>query len=98
MIGKPGLHLHLSDTEAQLFEFLDLNVGRHLAKANREKRALHLAGQDTIQAMASAFIAKDAQMVLRLIHGQKKRQPLDVIPMGVRQQQSEIQGPAIEFR
>ena len=69
----------------------------HFAQANREERAFHLAGQHDFEAVARAFVPEDAQVVLRLIDGQKERQALDVVPVGVRQQQGQVERPGVEF-
>ena len=72
MIGEGGLHAHRADVEAHLLEFLDADVGRHFAQADGEERAFHLAGQHDFQAVARAFVAEDAQVVLRLIDGAER--------------------------
>ena len=91
------MHPHRADVEAHFLEFLDADVGRHFAQANREERAFHLAGQHDFQAVPRAFVAEDAQVVLRLIDGQKERQALDVVPVGMREQQSQVERLVVEL-
>src|SRR5439155_3087943 len=97
MIGKAGLDPHVPYGEAQPLELLDLEVRRELAQIDRENRAFHLAGQDILQPMPRAFITQDAQMVLRLIRWQEKRQALNVVPMGVRQQQRQVKRLSVKL-
>ena len=47
--------------------------------------------------MTRAFVTEDAEMVLRLIDRQKKRQTLDVVPMRMCQQQGQIERLAVEL-
>src|SRR6266849_2668506 len=98
VIGKPGANLKLTDGETEVLQLLDLDVGRHLAQADGKERTLHLAGQHVLQAVARSFVAENAEMVLRLIDRQKKRQALDVVPVRVRQQQRQVQRLVVELR
>src|SRR2546425_301053 len=97
MIGEKRLHAHLADAEVQLFELLNLQVGWHLSQANREERAFHLAAQYPLQPLARAFVAQNAKMVLRSVNRQEKRQPLDMVPMRVRQEQRQVQRPLVKL-
>src|SRR5882672_9014100 len=48
--------------------------------------------------MAGAFIAENTYVILRLINRQEKGQPLNVVPVGVSEQQSQLEGLTLEFR
>src|ERR1039457_3062288 len=97
MIGEGGRHAHRTDVEVHFLEFLDTDVGRHFPQADREVRAFHLAGQNDFQPVARAFVAEDAQVVLRSIDRLEERQALDVVPMRVRQQQGQVERLRLEF-
>src|SRR5437867_2182958 len=85
MICEASLDLHGPDGEVQILEFLDLQVCREFAQINGEDGALHLAGQNILQAMPSALVTEDPQAIPGLIRRQKKRQALYVVPVSVSQ-------------
>src|ERR1043165_5423854 len=89
VIREGGLNADRSDVETQVLELLDFDIGRYFVQLNREKGAFHLGGQDALDAAVHTFIAQDAQLVARLINREKIRQPLDVVPMSVGQQQGQ---------
>src|SRR2546422_696848 len=86
MIRIPGLNPDFANMKTHFFELFDADIGGHLAQTDGEEGTLHLAGQNIVQPMASAFVAENTQMILWLIHGQKKGQPLNVVPVGVSKQ------------
>src|SRR2546430_1608829 len=91
MIGDAGLDAHSADVKTALVKLLNPDIGGHFAQADREERAFHLAGEDIIQSVARAFVSENAQLVVRVVNGQKKWQTLDVVPMRVGEQQGEVQ-------
>ena len=60
-------------------------------EGNGEERVFHLARQHDFQPVPRAFVAEDVQAALRLIDRDEERQALDVIPMGVGQEQGQIE-------
>ena len=97
MMGKAGFDAHRSNVKVQVFKFLNFHVAGHFLQTDGEKGAFHLLRQHVLQAMARAFVTQDAQLIARFVHRQKKWQPLNVVPMGVRQEQGQLDRLMIEF-
>src|SRR5262249_25558554 len=83
--------------ELHLFQFRDLDRAGKILPADREKRHFHLCGQNGGETGARPFISQNANLVLGFVGREKKLQPLNVIPMGVRQKKSEIDRRGAEF-
>ena len=66
-------------------------VRRDLIEPNREKRALHLLEKCAAQAVDRTFVAENANVYARMICRHKKGETLDVVPMGVSDQDCEIE-------
>src|ERR1700730_8801176 len=90
MIHKLGLHLHLADVKLHVLKFFDREMTRQLMQAHREKGRLHLSGQDRAQTSARSFITQDPDQILAVVGGRKERQTLDVIPVRVGNEKSEL--------
>ena len=102
--AKPGMvrtlrpHADRADVEIEILEFLNFDVAGQSGKRHGEIRAFHLAGQRVDQAFARAFAAQNPQLAVRIVNRRKKRQPLNVVPVRVRQQQRQAQRLILEFR
>src|SRR4029450_639787 len=59
-------------------------------QANRKKRRLHLAGQDRAQTSTRSFITQDPDQIFAVVGRGKERQPLNVIPMRVCNEKSQL--------
>ena len=97
MIRPVRLHLDRPEGKIIIRKLFDLNVARQLGKRHGKVGAFHLPRQRGHQTRARAFAAQNAQMTARFINRRKKGQPLDVIPVRVRQQQREVEGAVLEF-
>ena len=97
MIQEAGVHLHFADREFHPLEFLDLDRARQVFPAHGKKRHFHLGGENGGEAGARTFESQNAERVLGFVSGKKKRESLDVVPMGVGQEQGEIDRRAVEF-
>lgn len=90
MVGEPCPDAHRADFEIQVLEFFDFDVAGQFSE-RQEIGAFHLAGQNVYEPAASVLKTKDAHPAMRQIDRRKKRQPLNVIPVRVGQQQGEIE-------
>src|SRR6266850_3404666 len=61
-----------------------------LTQAHRKKRRLHLAGEDRGKTRARSFITQDPDQVLRVVRRGKERQTLNVIPMRMCDEKSQL--------
>src|SRR6266498_3112603 len=59
-------------------------------QAHRKKRRLHLAGQDGAQTSKRSFITQDLDQIFAVVGRGKERQPLNVIPMRVCDEKSQL--------
>src|SRR5438270_3740036 len=60
-------------------------------QAYREKGRLHLPGQDRAQTRTRSFITQDPDQILAIVDGDKERQTLDVIPVRVGNEKSQLE-------
>src|SRR5260370_21153101 len=59
-------------------------------QAYREKGSLHLRGQDRAQTRTRSFITQDSDQIFAVVDGDKERQTLDVIPVRVGNEKSQL--------
>src|SRR5438552_8702439 len=59
-------------------------------QAHRKKRRLHLAGQDRAQTSTRSFITQDPDQIFAVVGRGKERQPLNVIPVRVCNEKSQL--------
>src|SRR6476659_2123654 len=97
MISEFGPHLDWPDLKLHFLQFLNRQVAWELAQADGEKRRLHLAGQNLCQTSASAFITQNADEILLVVRGRKERQSLDMVPVSMRDQKSQLHRARPEF-
>src|SRR3954471_5528010 len=97
MIREFGAHVNFADRKLHLLQFFDRDIAGQILQADREEGSLHLSGENRREPGERAFIPKDAYEILVLVGGKKERQPLDVVPMGVRDQEREVDGAIAEF-
>src|SRR6476620_1205839 len=84
MIQEFGADPKPSDLKIHVLELLDFNFTRQLGHGDREKRCLHLAGQDFTQTRPSPIITENLELIFPAISRQEKGESLDVVPVGVR--------------
>jgi hypothetical protein len=87
MIQESCAHPHFADRKFHLFELFDLNGSSQIAPVHRKKWNLHLSGQNSGEAGAGTLISQNANGVLGFVCGKKKRKSLNMVPVGVSQQQ-----------
>src|SRR5213078_1645923 len=61
-----------------------------LMQANGKKRRLHLTGQDRAQTRTRSFITQDSDQILTVVGRGKERQTLNVIPVRVCNEKSQL--------
>ena len=98
MVGAMCAHQKIADAEIKIRELLHFDIAGQLGERHRKIRAFHLAGHGGGETFARAFAAEDVQPAAGFINRRKKGQPLDVIPMRVREEQRQIERAALEFR
>src|SRR5260370_42578414 len=59
-------------------------------QAYREKGSLHLRGQDRAQTRTRSYITQDPDQIFAVVDGDKERQTLDVIPVRVGNEKSQL--------
>jgi hypothetical protein len=97
MIGHAGGDPDRANIEVGFFEFFDFYIGGDFFQSNREKRALHLAGENICEAVAGTFVTKNAKVILLFVNRQKKWEALDMIPMRVSEQQGDFNRGIVEL-
>lgn len=97
MIGHAGGDLNVTDVKTGFFEFFDFYVGRDFFQSDGKEWAFHLARKNICEAVARAFIAENAQMILFFIDRKKKWEALDMVPMGVSEKQGDFHWGIVEF-
>src|SRR6266581_2188322 len=90
MIRKLGLHFHLADVKLHILKFFDRKMTLQFMQAHRKKGRLHLRGQDRAQTRTCSFITQDPDQILAVVDGDKERQTLDVIPVRVCNEKSQL--------
>src|SRR5437870_8107865 len=61
-----------------------------LTQAHRKKRRLHLAGQDCAQTSTRSFVTQDPDQIFAVVGRGKERQTLNVIPVRVGNEKSQL--------
>ena len=78
-------------------KILKNHVARELLHGDGEIGAVHLGFQDSCKMAPGLFSPDDSKMILFLVSRGEKREALDVIPMGMRDQEAEIERRPLEF-
>lgn len=97
VIGEGGLHQDTADAELGLAEFADVDVAGHFAEGDREVRAFHLGGEGGQEAAAGPFVAEDPHLVVRVVGRNEERESLDMIPVGVGDEDGDVERLVLEF-
>ena len=97
MVGALGANADGADIQVEIFDFFDFEIAGEVGKMNGKVGALHLAGQGADQSLAGAFAAEDFQAAAGIVDGAEKREALNMIPVGMGDQQSEIERLAFKF-
>ena len=97
MVGAVGADEGGADGEIEVAQFLNLDVAGELGEGDGKVGAFHLAGEGGFEAGAGAFAAEDAEAAAGFVEGGKEGQALDVIPVGVGDEEGEGEGLGLEF-
>src|SRR5207249_1232352 len=73
-----------------ILKFFDRKMTWQFVQAHREKGSLHLRGQDRAQTRTRSFITQDPDQILADVDGDKERQTLDVVPVRVGNEKSQL--------
>src|SRR5438105_15064144 len=87
MIHKNRVHLHLAEGKRHFTQPTDIDFPGELAHRYREERRSHRLGHDFFEAGASPVEPYKANHVFSIVSRRKKREPLDVVPMRMRDQE-----------
>src|SRR5438045_2410677 len=90
MIHESSAHANAADFEIHRIELLNLDLSRQVVKLDREKRRGHLSFENFLKSAPAAVITENLNLILVVVSGHKKREALNVVPMNVRDQQSEM--------
>ncbi len=97
MVCAVGADERGADGEIEIAQFLDVNVAGQFGERHGEIGAFHLTGEGGDEAFVRAFAAEDAEAAAGFINGRKEGQALDVIPVGVGNEEGEIERLGLEF-
>src|SRR3984893_7036192 len=97
MIHEFRTHPHFADVKFHRLKFLDVDLSGKVVQFHRKKWAGHLSLENLVQFGVGPVVAVDSDLVLVIVGGNEKREPLDVIPMNVRDQQAELDRPRAKF-
>ena len=87
MVHEHGPHLYFADVELHVAQFLNGDVARQFFQSDWKEGAFHLRAKRGGETLTRAFVTKNADIVLGIVGRDKKWKSLNVIPMGVREQQ-----------
>ena len=97
MVGAVRADERGADGEIKIAQFFDLDVAGQFRERHGEIGAFHLAGEGGFQTFARAFAAENAQAAAGFVNRGKERQALDVIPVGVGNEEREVERLGLEF-
>ena len=97
MVGLAGGDVDVVQGDPGGVQLLDADVSGDITKADGEEWDFHLAVEDPFQTVPRSLKAEDVQGVAVVVKGGEKREALDVIPVGVREEKCQIQWPETKF-
>src|SRR5262249_60228418 len=96
MVEIARRHLDVVDLEGALDQVVIADRGAELVECDREITVLHLPGERFAQGLAESFGAINVPFVARLEQRREEWNALDVIPMGMTDQ--DVSAPALSAR
>ena len=97
MIHKARLHSHFSDLEFHFLQLLDRNRPRHSRRlTGKTEVSIWLARMVASPSRAPSYPRTRSEFLL-IIGRKKKWQTLDMIPVSMRNQNSQLDWPRLEF-
>ena len=92
VVQELGVDTHLGDVEGALDQVMMVDRRRELVDRHREVAVLHLAGEDLAEGVLQSARAVDVPGGARLEQWSEERQTLDVVPVGVADQDVPVDG------
>ena len=87
MVQRKAPHQDAADLLAPIVEVIGIDLGPERAEPNREVIGFHLAGQKVEKTIVPRFRAVDQETVSGDISGAEEREPLDMVPVRVTEEQ-----------
>jgi len=87
MIYQCCVNVQFPKRELHLVQFVDVHFRGERAHGDRKERRFHRLGHDLAERRPGAIKTENANLVFRIVRWLKKREALDVVPVGVRNQQ-----------
>src|SRR5438128_1782846 len=97
MIHEFGADPHVADFEIHRVQLLDVDLSRQIVKRDRKKRRCHLTFENLAQTAAGSIVTKDLDLIFVVVGRHEKREALNVVPMNVSNEQTQIDGTRAEF-
>src|SRR4029434_10915964 len=97
MIHKRRFHLYFPDIEFEAFQLRKFDMSRHFLHRNREVRALHLNRKSRFQSLPWPFKSQNSHPIPLIVRRREKWKPLDVIPVRMRDQNSDVNRMSFEL-
>jgi len=97
MVDPDGVNPQLTHASSVVTQILDDDRAGQIAKADGKERAFHLAGEQLGQAVPGALRAIDLDPIVGLVGRLEEGESLNVIPVGVGEEQRELKGPRLEL-
>ena len=92
VVQELRLDQHAADAEEPLVELREVDARAQVAHLDREVRVLHLAGHRLLEPALETDRRVDVQLGARQERGDEERKALDVIPVGVADEEVEPKG------
>src|SRR5438270_2920530 len=97
MIHESGADPHVPNFEIHRLELLDVDLSGQVVKRDWKKRGCHLAFENLAQATAGTIVTENLNLILVVVGRHEKREALNVIPMNVSNEQTQIDRARAEF-
>ena len=97
MIYERRVNVQFAEGELHLVQFVDIHFRGELAHGDWKERRLHRLGHDLAECRPGTIKTENADFVFGIVRGLKERKALDVVPMGVGDQQRELNRSRLKF-
>src|ERR1700736_496210 len=89
--------MHFADLEIHRLKLFDFDFSRKIVERDGEERRCHLPVQNLTQTAARPVITKNLDLVFVVVGRHEKRKPLNVVPMNMGDEQTEMNCARSEF-
>ncbi len=97
MIYEGCVNVHLTEGKFHLAQFVDVHSRGELAHRDGKERRLHGLRHDFAERCAGAIKTENANLVLGIVRGLEKWEPLDVVPVRMGNEQGEFYRSRLKF-